>query len=101
MCRYEVRDRHIDYWDDTGSAADGEWIDGILHHAGMILSRKEQERHERLIAHEAPPSSEARRAGRRGTGRAGFDAARPSPPPKVTFQRRCASCRRSPRSASD
>ncbi|TIT72017.1 MAG: hypothetical protein E5W56_21100, partial [Mesorhizobium sp.] len=28
------------YWDDTGFTADGEFIDGILHHAGMILYRQ-------------------------------------------------------------
>ncbi|RJL03435.1 hypothetical protein D3P06_10135 [Paracoccus aestuarii] len=38
--RYEVRDRHIDYWDDTGFTADGEFLDDVLHHAGMILYRK-------------------------------------------------------------
>jgi hypothetical protein len=37
--RYEVRGNHIDYWDDTGFTADGEFIDGVLHHAGMILYR--------------------------------------------------------------
>ncbi|TIT21295.1 MAG: hypothetical protein E5W78_23800, partial [Mesorhizobium sp.] len=31
---------HIDYWDDTGFTADGEFIDGVLHHAGMMLYRK-------------------------------------------------------------
>ena len=39
--RYEVRGNHIDYWDDTGFTADGEFIDGVLHHGGMILRRKE------------------------------------------------------------
>ena len=39
--RYEVRGNHIDYWDDTGFTADGEFIDGVLHHGGMILYRKE------------------------------------------------------------
>ncbi len=39
--RYEVRGNHIDYWDDTGFIADGEFIDGVLHHGGMILYRKE------------------------------------------------------------
>ena len=39
--RYEVRGSHIDYWDDTGFTADGEFIDGVLHHGGMILYRKE------------------------------------------------------------
>lgn len=38
--RYEVRGNHIDYWDDTGFTADGEFIDGVLHHGGMILYRR-------------------------------------------------------------
>ncbi|UVC17364.1 Atu4866 domain-containing protein [Mesorhizobium onobrychidis] len=38
--RYEIRGNHIDYWDDTGFTADGTFIDGVLHHAGMILYRK-------------------------------------------------------------
>ena len=38
--RYEVSGNHIDYWDDTGFTADGEFIDGVLHHGGMILHRK-------------------------------------------------------------
>lgn len=37
--RYEVRGNKIDYWDDTGFTADGEFIDGVLYHAGMILYR--------------------------------------------------------------
>ena len=40
--RYKVRGNHIDYWDDTGFTADGEFIDGVLHHAGMILYRDEK-----------------------------------------------------------
>jgi hypothetical protein len=39
--RYEVRGNHIDYWDDTGFTADGEFVDGALHHGGMIFYRKE------------------------------------------------------------
>lgn len=39
--RYEVRGTHIDYWDDTGFTADGEFIDGVLHHGGMIFYREE------------------------------------------------------------
>lgn len=39
--RYEIRGNHIDYWDDTGFTADGEFIDGVLYHGGMILRRKE------------------------------------------------------------
>jgi hypothetical protein len=39
--RYEIRGNHIDYWDDTGFTADGDFIDGVLHHAGMILYRED------------------------------------------------------------
>lgn len=38
--RYEVTGTHIDYWDDTGFTADGDFIDDVLHHAGMILYRR-------------------------------------------------------------
>ncbi|NLS20803.1 hypothetical protein HGP16_30305 [Rhizobium sp. P40RR-XXII] len=38
--RYEVRGNHIDYWDDTGFTADGDFIDDVLHHGGMILHRQ-------------------------------------------------------------
>lgn len=38
--RYKVTGTHIDYWDDTGFTADGEFIDGVLHHAGMVLRRR-------------------------------------------------------------
>ncbi|KFL29576.1 hypothetical protein JP75_20275 [Devosia riboflavina] len=39
--RYEVRGTHIDYWDDTGFTADGDFVDeNTLHHGGMILRRK-------------------------------------------------------------
>jgi hypothetical protein len=38
--RYEIRGNHIDYWDDTGFTADGTFIDGVLHHGGMILYRE-------------------------------------------------------------
>lgn len=39
--RYEVRGNHIEYWDDTGFTADGDFIDGVLHHGGMVLRREE------------------------------------------------------------
>jgi hypothetical protein len=39
--RYEIRGNHIDYWDDTGFTADGDFIDGVLHHGGMVLRREE------------------------------------------------------------
>lgn len=38
--RYEVSGSHIEYWDDTGFTADGDFVDGVLHHGGMILYRR-------------------------------------------------------------
>lgn len=38
--RYEVTGTHIEYWDDTGFTADGDFIDDVLYHAGMILHRQ-------------------------------------------------------------
>lgn len=37
--RYVVTGTHIDYVDDTGFTADGNFIDGVLHHGGMVLRR--------------------------------------------------------------
>lgn len=38
--RYEVTGTHIEYWDDTGFTADGEFVGAdILHHGGMIFRR--------------------------------------------------------------
>ncbi|OED00743.1 Atu4866 domain-containing protein [Rhizobium sp. YK2] len=38
--RYEVEGTHIEYWDDTGFTADGDFVDpNTLHHGGMILRR--------------------------------------------------------------
>jgi hypothetical protein len=39
--RYEVRGSDVFYWDDTGFTADGVFIDGVLHHGGMILYRED------------------------------------------------------------
>lgn len=39
--RYEVTGTHIEYWDDTGFTADGDFIDDVLYHAGMVLRRQE------------------------------------------------------------
>ena len=39
--RYEVTGDDIFYWDDTGFTADGRFIDGVLHHGGMILYREQ------------------------------------------------------------
>lgn len=38
--RYVITGNRIDYVDDTGFTADGEFIDGVLHHAGMVLRRQ-------------------------------------------------------------
>lgn len=37
--RYEIKGTHIQYWDDSGFTADGDFRDGILYHAGMVLYR--------------------------------------------------------------
>lgn len=38
--RYEVTGAHIEYWDDTGFTADGDFINDVLHHGGMVLYRQ-------------------------------------------------------------
>jgi hypothetical protein len=39
--RYEVSGNRIDYWDDTGFTADGEFVDAdTLHHGGMVFFRQ-------------------------------------------------------------
>ncbi|MBS7542441.1 Atu4866 domain-containing protein [Ancylobacter oerskovii] len=39
--RYEVTGTHIDYWDDAGFTADGDFVDlNTLHHGGMVLRRR-------------------------------------------------------------
>jgi len=38
--RYTVTGDHIDYTDDTGFTADGDFRDGVLYHAGMVLFRR-------------------------------------------------------------
>ncbi|MCT8180739.1 Atu4866 domain-containing protein [Variovorax sp. Varisp41] len=37
--RYVIEGNHIEYVDDTGFTADGDFIDGVLHHGGMVLRR--------------------------------------------------------------
>ncbi|WP_084299322.1 Atu4866 domain-containing protein [Dyadobacter tibetensis] len=37
---YQVTGNHIDYKDDTGFTADGEFKNGILYHAGMVLYKE-------------------------------------------------------------
>jgi hypothetical protein len=41
--RYWLEGDHIEYVDDTGFTADGEFRDGVLYHAGMVLYREEVE----------------------------------------------------------
>ena len=38
--RYWLTGDHIDYQDNTGFTADGDFKDGILYHAGMVLYRQ-------------------------------------------------------------
>ncbi len=38
---YWVKGNHIEYKDDTGFTADGDFKDGILYHDGMILYKRE------------------------------------------------------------
>lgn len=37
---YDISGNHIDYKDDTGFVADGEFKEGVLYHAGMILYKE-------------------------------------------------------------
>lgn len=38
--RYEIVGNHIEYWDDTGFTADGDFVEpDVLHHGGMVLRR--------------------------------------------------------------
>lgn len=38
---YKMTGNHIDYKDDTGFTADGDFKDGILYHGGMVLYKEE------------------------------------------------------------
>lgn len=37
--RFEIAGDHIEYWDDAGFTADGEFRDGVLYHGGMVMTR--------------------------------------------------------------
>lgn len=39
--RYLILGDHIEYRDDTGFTADGDFRDGILYHSGMVLYRRD------------------------------------------------------------
>jgi hypothetical protein len=43
--RYAVRGSHINYVDDTGFTADGEFDGDILHHGGYVFFREGSEAH--------------------------------------------------------
>jgi putative ligand-binding protein with streptavidin-like fold len=38
--RYWIKGGHIEYTDDTGFTADGDFRNDVLYHAGMILYRE-------------------------------------------------------------
>ena len=38
--RYEINGTHINYWDDTGFTADGDFVDDVLHHIGLKFYRE-------------------------------------------------------------
>lgn len=42
--RYTLTGNHIDYVDDTGFTADGDFRDGVLCYAGMVLYREGKEK---------------------------------------------------------
>jgi hypothetical protein len=39
--RYKVTGNHVDYWDDTGFTAYGDFLDGVLHHIGLKFYRQD------------------------------------------------------------
>jgi hypothetical protein len=39
--RYFLNEDHIEYVDDTGFTADGDFRNDVLYHAGMILYREQ------------------------------------------------------------
>ena len=38
---YTISGNHIDYVDDTGFTADGDFVNDVLYHAGMVLYRQQ------------------------------------------------------------
>ncbi|MFI9384642.1 Atu4866 domain-containing protein [Kutzneria sp. NPDC052558] len=39
---YQINGTHIEYQDDSGFSVDGNFVDGVLHHVGMLLYRKDK-----------------------------------------------------------
>ncbi|QFU91284.1 Atu4866 domain-containing protein [Amycolatopsis sp. YIM 10] len=48
--RYQVNGTHIDYQDDTGFTADGEFDGDVLHHGGYVFYREGSLAHRAAIA---------------------------------------------------
>jgi hypothetical protein len=48
--RYEVTGSHIEYWDDSGFTADGEFDGDVLHHGGYLFYREGSEAHRQAAA---------------------------------------------------
>ncbi|MGC7098784.1 Atu4866 domain-containing protein [Amycolatopsis lurida] len=48
--RYQVSGTHIDYQDDTGFTADGEFDGDVLHHGGYVFYREGSLAHRAAIA---------------------------------------------------
>jgi hypothetical protein len=46
MGQYWVKGNHIEYKDDTGFTANGDFKNGILYHAGMILYKQKNSNNE-------------------------------------------------------
>lgn len=40
--RYLLTGDSIEYWDDSGFYADGHFVNGVLYHAGMIMTRQQE-----------------------------------------------------------
>lgn len=37
---YTIHGKHVEYLDDTGFIADGDFEDGVFYHAGMVLYKE-------------------------------------------------------------
>ena len=38
---YHIRGEHIEYHDDTGFTADGDFLDGALHQSGIVMLKEQ------------------------------------------------------------
>jgi Agrobacterium tumefaciens protein Atu4866 len=51
--RYRVNGNHIEYADDTGFTADGEFEGDILHHGGYVFYREDSPAHRKATGKDA------------------------------------------------